>query len=569
MKDKKKLQLDSESFYKNIAIGNKKIEGRFVIPSGIRCTNASTIASIFASVPEIGIITTKSISASEKEGYKEPIYARYAKDFYINAVGLANPGAKKFAKEIEKIDIQANKFLLVSIFGGNIEEFSEAAAILENIADGFELNMSCPHAKGYGIEIGADRKLVAEIVKSITSLTEKPVIVKLSATCPDIEKTVKAAIDAGAVGISAINSLGPSMVYQGKTPLLSNRVGGLSGIGIRPMGLNTVRRIREAIGKKPLIIGMGGIITAEHIEEYFLSGADFFGVGSALTGMNTSNMKKYFTFLVSDLLHKSDRAEEFQKNSINVNMDYHKAILAKNIKVSEEHFKLQLEDPDNILEQTDSAGKFYFLSVPGRGEKPFALFSGKERAFIIRKIGAFTTYLSERAEGDIIYYRGPYGTSFSNFKRKKIYLIGGGTGTIPLLAIADKLIQENEVRFIFGYRNVGEIFEIEKFGKFGKLEIITEDGLSENKGLVTDLLTYDRFEKYNPDELIFINSGPEQMVKKCIEKEMKFTKKENIWGSITYMTSCGVGICGKCSTDSGLLSCIDGPFVKACGVSNI
>jgi len=555
-------KLHSQNYYENIVIGDKNIDGRLVMPSGIRCTNAPTIANIFATVPEIGIITTKSVSVSPKEGYKEPIFARYAEDFYINAVGLANPGAEIFAKELQKIVIPTDKFLLVSIFGGNAGEFADAACILEDVADGFELNVSCPHAGGYGIEIGQDRDLVVGITETIASLIKKPVIVKLSATCSEIEKTAKAVINAGAAGITAINSVGPSIIYLDNKPILSNRAGGLSGSGIMPVGMNTVRRIRDAIGEDPIIIGMGGILERSHIEQYFLSGADFFGIGSALTGMNSTHMEKYFHYLQSDILNNKNRAGAFRKSNIKINMDYHKATLKNKIRISREHFKLELEDEDGILGDSDCAGKFYFLAIPGQGEKPFALFSRKDNSFIIRQVGHFTKYLSERSSGDTIYYRGPYGKSLPVFKNKTIYLIGGGTGTIALLEIAKKLESDNKIRFIFGYRNIEEIFEIELFKEIGKVEIIAEDGLTENKGVVTDLLARGRFEKYNPDQLVFINSGPEMMVTTCFEKESAFTKKENIWGSITYITSCGVGICGKCSTDKGLLSCIDGPFIS-------
>jgi len=130
-------------------LGNKTVRGRFVIPSGIRCTHASTIQRCFREVPSVGVITTKSISAQPRKGYREPIYARYAPGCYINAVGLANPGAAAFLDEVRSIRVPADKFLLVSIFGSDVESFVEAARVLMPVADGFELNMSCPHAKGY------------------------------------------------------------------------------------------------------------------------------------------------------------------------------------------------------------------------------------------------------------------------------------------------------------------------------------------------------------------------------------------------------------------------------------
>ncbi|MCP5115171.1 MAG: dihydroorotate dehydrogenase, partial [bacterium] len=110
--------------------GHKQVDGRFVIPSGIRCTHASTIAKCFAEIPSIGVVTTKSISLAPRAGYREPIYARYAPGCYINAVGLTNPGARDFLAEFEGIDVPAKKFLLVSVFGGGVDDFEGAAKIL-------------------------------------------------------------------------------------------------------------------------------------------------------------------------------------------------------------------------------------------------------------------------------------------------------------------------------------------------------------------------------------------------------------------------------------------------------
>ena len=123
-------------------------------------------------------MTTKSISLAPRPGYFEPIYARYAPESYINAVGLSNPGAEQFRRELEQIQIPADKFLLVSIFGGNVKQFVETAQALRSVADGFELNMSCPHAEGYGVEIGQNMALVAEITAAVIASTGLPVICK-------------------------------------------------------------------------------------------------------------------------------------------------------------------------------------------------------------------------------------------------------------------------------------------------------------------------------------------------------------------------------------------------------
>ena len=196
-------------------LGRKTIRGRFVIPSGIRCTHAATIRKCFLEVPSIGVVTTKSISAQPRKGYREPIYARYAPGCYINAVGLANPGARQYLAEFDGVEIPGDKFLLVSIFGSDVESFVEAALALKPIADGFELNMSCPHAKGYGVEVGQDRELLKRVTAAVVEATGAPVFVKLSSTLADLGGAAVAAIESGATGLTLINTVGPALVACG------------------------------------------------------------------------------------------------------------------------------------------------------------------------------------------------------------------------------------------------------------------------------------------------------------------------------------------------------------------
>ena len=115
------------SFSTPYRLGHKVVHGRLAIPSGIRCTHASTIVRCFAENPAIGVITTKSIGAAVRPGYREPIYARYAPGCYVNAVGLANPGAAAYLEEFEGLQIPEDKFLLVSIIGTDVASFVQAA----------------------------------------------------------------------------------------------------------------------------------------------------------------------------------------------------------------------------------------------------------------------------------------------------------------------------------------------------------------------------------------------------------------------------------------------------------
>lgn len=135
---------------------NKEISGPFTIPSGIVTTEISVLERIANEIPEIGILTTKSIGIKSIPGNREPIIAQYDSFSFINAVGLTNKGATYFAKELKKIKIPDNKFLLCSIFGSNEEEFHKIAEKLFEVCDGFELNLSCPHSEKLNIYSSVD-----------------------------------------------------------------------------------------------------------------------------------------------------------------------------------------------------------------------------------------------------------------------------------------------------------------------------------------------------------------------------------------------------------------------------
>ena len=138
-------------------------------------------------MPEVGVITTKSIGPEPREGYREPVYSQYAPGCFVNAVGLTNPGPQRSLELLGALNIPADRFLLTSIFGGSIEEYVEIARILAPVSDGLELNLSCPHAKGYGMAMGQDPELVREITAAVKAAVDIPVIPKLTPNVPDIE----------------------------------------------------------------------------------------------------------------------------------------------------------------------------------------------------------------------------------------------------------------------------------------------------------------------------------------------------------------------------------------------
>ncbi len=352
----------------------KEISGIFTIPSGVVNTEASTLERIAKEIPEIGILTTKSIGLEPKEGNKEPIIAQYSPFSFINAVGLTNPGAKEFAKKLSKINIPSSKFLLISIFGNSPEEFRKVAEILYDFADGFELNISCPHSEKYGQVVGQDKELTGKIVKNVTSF-KKPVFIKLSPSL-NIKETVECSIKNGISGITAINTKGPEPSLYDGYPILSNKFGGVSGKAILELGLKCLREIRS-VADLP-IIACGGISTSEDIKRYKVAGADFFGIGSALAGMSTEELKEYFHNLMEDFEAGTNNAESFLKNRLN--MEYKKYKVEENKKLTENLFILKFNEKIQI-----KPGQFIFAWLCQKGEKPFSVFDDDPLSLLIQK----------------------------------------------------------------------------------------------------------------------------------------------------------------------------------------
>lgn len=234
-----------------------------------------------------GAIVSKSISLLPREGYRNPTIIPINGNSYINAVGLANPGLECFSKEIAQNDIP----LIVSIVGSKPEEFPEMVNKLKNLNIlGFELNLSCPHVEKMGMEIGDDPKAVYDIVKSIKNNSSKPLFVKVGIGNSNIINTAKVAQDAGADGITAINTIRAMKIdTETGSPILENKVGGLSGASIKPIGVRCVYELKKNI--EIPIIGCGGILSYKDVVEYMMAGASAVQIGTVLgfEGLNSFN----------------------------------------------------------------------------------------------------------------------------------------------------------------------------------------------------------------------------------------------------------------------------------------
>lgn len=534
------IEMSDENKIRNLSLLGKNISGFFAIPSGIVVTEVPTLKIVMEEIPEVGILTTKSIGVEPRAGNREPIIAQYGELSFINAVGLANPGAEEFARRLSRIKIPDNKFLLVSIFGNSEKEFKTVAEKLYSYADGFELNISCPHSDKYGQVVGQDGNLVERIARAVSSLG-KPVFVKVSPNL-NIEKTVTHALKGEISGITAINTKGPEGCFYKGYSVLSNKVGGISGKAILELGIECVREIRE-ITDLP-IIACGGISNARDVERYRQAGANFFGVGSALAGMNTEEMKRYFRELLSDLEKRTSKAWFFLKNK--PKMEYIEYKVAENEKLDEEMFTIKLDR--RIIAEP---GQFIFVWLPSVGEKPFSVFDDKPLTLFVKKRGVFTEELAKLKTGETVYARGPYGNSPKI--GRKVLLVGGGTGIAALYLFA----KENQKAVaLFGVKNDGQLPRL-KYPQ--RTYFTTENGEVGHKGLVTDILG-EVVDTERPD--FCINCGPEAMIKTAVQIESQYVNLTNIYSSIDFLTRCGIGLCGSCSTSKGYRSCVDGSFFK-------
>lgn len=227
-----------------------------------------------------GAVVTKSIGVKPRSGYPNPSLVELECGL-LNAMGLPNPGIDNFGDEVSKLK-NSNVLVIGSVFGSNSDEFIELATKMENYgADAIELNMSCPHAKGYGLEIGSDPGLVHQITSKVKDAIKIPVFVKLSPNLMNIVEIAKAAERGNADGIVAINTVKAMKIdLDLKMPVLSNKIGGYSGKAIKPIGVRCVYEIYRNV--KIPIIGVGGITNGEDALEYIMAGASAIQVGSGI-----------------------------------------------------------------------------------------------------------------------------------------------------------------------------------------------------------------------------------------------------------------------------------------------
>ena len=259
-----------------VEINTLHFRNPLLLASGILDESGDTMLRVAKS--GAGGIVTKSIGMAPREGYENPVI--YELPFgLLNAIGLANPGIENFGEEIRKAK-EGKVPIIGSIFGSNAEEFVYLAKKMESYgADAVELNLSCPHARGYGMEIGVDTNLVEEIVNEVKKSVCIPVWAKITPNTDSVVRIAKAAEKADAlVLINTIRAM--AIDIDARMPVLSNRIGGLSGPCLKPVG---VRAVYEVYGEmeKP-IIGVGGVQSGKDALEYMMAGAVAVQIGTAV-----------------------------------------------------------------------------------------------------------------------------------------------------------------------------------------------------------------------------------------------------------------------------------------------
>ena len=239
----------------------------------------------FAELYDINMLGSFSFKGTTKEprfGNPTPRIAECYSGM-INSVGLQNPGIEKvISEELPKLKKCFNKPVVANISGFAIDEYVYCCEKIdkEEQVGIIEVNISCPNVHGGGMSFGTSAESAAEVTKAVKAVTTKPVYIKLSPNVTDIVSIAKACEEAGADGISMINTLmGMRIDLKSKKPVVYNKSGGYSGPAILPVALSMVYKVYEAVNIP--IIGMGGISTAENVIEMMLAGATAVQIGAA------------------------------------------------------------------------------------------------------------------------------------------------------------------------------------------------------------------------------------------------------------------------------------------------
>ncbi|MCK9186203.1 dihydroorotate dehydrogenase [Candidatus Gracilibacteria bacterium] len=263
-----------------------------VLASGILGVTASSLKNVIRN--GAGGVTTKSIWLEEHKGHRNPTMFG-TENYFINAVGLSDAGIEKAVSEtFPEYNDEKPAPIIASIVAGKIDDFGLLAEKISDCnPDIIEVNISCPNVENeFGKPFACVVGDAAAVTKVVRAHTKKPIIIKLSPNVSNIGEIAKACMDAGADGFCAVNTFGPGLVIDINTrmPILTNKVGGVSGPGIHPLAVKCVYDVFKATGAP--IIGTGGVMTGEDVIEMMMAGARLVGMGTMVYYRGVEGFKK-------------------------------------------------------------------------------------------------------------------------------------------------------------------------------------------------------------------------------------------------------------------------------------
>lgn len=255
-----------------------KLRNPTMLASGVLDETAATMLEVARA--GAGAVVTKSIGLEPREGHSNPCVVELEVGL-LNAMGLPNPGIRYFSEEVKAVK-REGVTVIGSVIGGSEDELADVAGLMADAgADAVELNLSCPHAKGLGTEIGSTPQDVETVCRRAKERAKVPVFAKLTPNTSSIANLARAAERGGADAIVAINTLkGMAICPEARMPVLANRFGGLSGPAVKPVGIRCVYEIFEAV--RIPVIGVGGITSGRDAVEYIMAGASAVQVGTAV-----------------------------------------------------------------------------------------------------------------------------------------------------------------------------------------------------------------------------------------------------------------------------------------------
>mgnify|MGYP002725558957 CR=1 FL=1 len=272
---------------------NKEFDNPIVLASGILGVTAACMKNAIKN--GCGGVTVKSVSKENRPGHPNPTMMG-SDHYFINAVGLSNPGVDNAVEEFKKFKEISDAPLIGSMFAGSFDEFGEVAKkISVSPIDLLEVNVSCPNVmKEFGQPFAYSTEAVEKITKKVKENTNVPVLIKLSPNAWNIGEIAKAAESAGADGIVAVNTVsGMAIDVHTRKAVLHNKQGGVSGPALLPIAINCVYEIYKAV--KIPIIGTGGITNGEDALAMIMAGSTLLGVGSAVYFRGEDVFKKITT----------------------------------------------------------------------------------------------------------------------------------------------------------------------------------------------------------------------------------------------------------------------------------